>query len=54
MVLKQLRWFFRQQWRQYAGGITALILIAACNVIPAKIIGNVVDAIGATMLLSAG
>lgn len=47
MVLKQLRWFFRQQWRQYAGGITALILIAACNVIPAKIIGNVVDAIGA-------
>ncbi len=45
MILKQLKWFFRQQWRQYAGGITALLLIAACNVIPAKIIGNVVDAI---------
>lgn len=44
-ILKQLKWFFQQQWRQYLGGIIALILIAICNVIPAKIIGNVVDAI---------
>lgn len=46
-ILKQLQWFFRQQWRQYLGGITALVLIAICNIIPAKIIGNVVDAISA-------
>ncbi|MGN1279165.1 MAG: ABC transporter ATP-binding protein [Limosilactobacillus sp.] len=44
-ILKQLGWFFRQQWRQYLGGVVALILVAICNVIPARIIGNVVDAI---------
>lgn len=47
MILKQLKWFFHQQWRQYVGGISALLLIAVCNIIPAKIIGNVVDAISA-------
>ena len=47
-ILKQLGWFFRQQWRQYLGGVVALILVAICNVIPARIIGNVVDAISAT------
>lgn len=36
---------FRQQWRQYLGGVIALILVAVCNVVPARIIGNVVDAI---------
>lgn len=46
-ILKQLGWFFRQQWRQYLGGMVALILVAICNVIPARIIGNVVDAISA-------
>lgn len=46
-ILKQLRWFFRQQWRQYLGGVVALVLVAICNVIPARIIGNVVDAISA-------
>ena len=46
-ILKQLGWFFRQQWRQYLGGVVALILVAICNVIPARIIGNVVDAISA-------
>ncbi|MGM9891742.1 ABC transporter ATP-binding protein [Limosilactobacillus sp.] len=46
-ILKQLRWFFRQQWRQYLGGVIALVLVAVCNVIPARIIGNVVDAISA-------
>lgn len=44
---KTIKMVFPQQWRQYAGGIAALLLIAACNVIPAKIIGNVVDAISA-------
>lgn len=45
IILKQLKWFFRQQWRQYLGGIIALVLIAICNIIPARVIGNVVDAI---------
>lgn len=46
-ILKQLKWFFRQQWRQYLGGVIALVLIAICNIIPARIIGNVVDVISA-------
>lgn len=44
-ILKQLKWFFREQRRQYIIGIAALLLIAFFNVIPARIIGNVVDAI---------
>lgn len=44
-ILKQLKWFFREQRRQYLIGIVALLLIAFFNVIPARIIGNVVDAI---------
>lgn len=52
-ILKQLKWFFRQQWRQYLGGVIALILIAICNIIPARIIGNVVDAISAHRITAA-
>lgn len=44
-ILKQLKWFFREQRKQYIIGIAALLLIAFFNVIPARIIGNVVDAI---------
>lgn len=42
---RQLNWFFKEQWREYLGGVIALILVAICNVIPARVIGNVVDAI---------
>lgn len=52
-ILKQLRWFFRQQWRQYLGGVIALLLVAICNVVPARIIGNVVDAISAHRVVAA-
>ncbi|WP_295728084.1 ABC transporter ATP-binding protein [uncultured Limosilactobacillus sp.] len=44
-IFQQLRWFFRQQWKQYFGGVLALVLVAICNVIPARVIGKVVDAI---------
>lgn len=44
-IFRQLKLFFKEQWKQYLGGIIALILVAICNVIPARIIGNVVDAI---------
>lgn len=52
-ILKQLRWFFHQQWRQYLGGVIALLLVAICNVVPARIIGNVVDAISAHRVAAA-
>lgn len=44
-IFRQLNWFFKEQWREYLGGVIALILVAICNVIPARVIGNVVDAI---------
>ncbi len=44
-IFRQLSWFFKEQWREYLGGVIALILVAICNVIPARVIGNVVDAI---------
>lgn len=46
-IFHQLKWFFRQQWRQYFGGVLALVLVAICNVIPARVVGQVVDAISA-------
>ena len=46
-IFHQLKWFFQQQWRQYFGGVLALVLVAICNVIPARVVGQVVDAISA-------
>lgn len=46
-IFHQLHWFFKEEWKEYLGGVLALLLVAICNVIPAKVIGNVVDAISA-------
>ncbi|GEO78199.1 multidrug ABC transporter ATPase permease [Companilactobacillus mindensis DSM 14500] len=44
-IFSRLSWFFKHQWKQYLIGVIALILVAICNVIPPRIIGNVVDAV---------
>lgn len=44
-IFSRLSWFFKHQWKQYLVGVIALILVAICNVIPPRIIGNVVDAV---------
>jgi len=44
-IFSRLSWFFKKQWRQYLIGIIALILVAICNVIPPRIVGNIVDAV---------
>lgn len=44
-IFSRLSWFFKHQWRQYLVGVIALLLVAICNVIPPRIIGNVVDAV---------
>lgn len=51
-IFRQLSWFFKEQWREYLGGVIALILVAICNVIPARVIGNVVDAISDHRVIS--
>lgn len=44
-IFSRLSWFFKRQWKQYLIGVTALILVAICNVIPPRIIGNIVDTV---------
>lgn len=44
-IFSRLSWFFKHQWKQYLVGVIALILVAICNVIPPRIIGDVVDAV---------
>jgi len=42
-IFTRLDWFFRKQWKQYLFGVIALIVVAIFNVIPPRIIGNIVD-----------
>lgn len=44
-IFTRLSWFFRRRWRQYLSGVFALLLVAICNIVPPKIVGNVVDAV---------
>lgn len=44
-IFSRLSWFFKHQWKQYLLGVIALILVAICNVIPPRIIGDIVDAV---------
>lgn len=44
-IFSRLGWFFKKQWKQYFIGVVALLLVALCNVVPPKIIGNVVDGV---------
>ncbi len=44
-VLLQLRWFFKQQKKQYIIGVGALVLVSILQLFPPKIIGLIVDAI---------
>lgn len=49
-IFQQLAWFFKQEWKRYFLGVAALLLVAAANVIPPRIIGQVVDAISSRHL----
>ncbi|WP_334329160.1 ABC transporter ATP-binding protein [Companilactobacillus sp. HBUAS59699] len=44
-IFSRLGWFFKHRWKQYSLGVIALLLVAACNVIPPRIVGVVVDAV---------
>ncbi|AXQ78182.1 ATP-binding cassette domain-containing protein [Streptococcus chenjunshii] len=44
-IVKNLWWFFRLEKRRYLLGISALSLVAVLNLIPPRILGNVIDAI---------
>ncbi len=44
-IFSRLGWFFKHRWKQYTLGVIALLLVAACNVIPPRIVGIIVDAV---------
>lgn len=44
-IFSRLGWFFKRRWQQYSFGVIALLLVAVCNIVPPKIVGNVVDAV---------
>ncbi|PSW18820.1 multidrug ABC transporter permease/ATP-binding protein [Photobacterium sanctipauli] len=59
-IFWQLRWYFRQQWRRYAGAIFILILVSLFELLPPRAIGWIVDGVvsgeidSGTMLLWLG
>lgn len=44
-LLKKLSWFFKLEWKRYFIGILALSLVSVLNLIPPRVIGEVVDSI---------
>ena len=44
-LLKKLSWFFKLEWKRYVIGILALSLVSVLNLIPPRVIGEVVDSI---------
>ncbi|EIT85882.1 multidrug ABC transporter, ATP-binding protein and permease [Fictibacillus macauensis ZFHKF-1] len=49
-VLYNLRWFFKKEWKRYSIAIGTLILLGVLEVIPPKLLGNVVDEIASETL----
>ncbi len=50
MIIKKLWWFFRQEKRRYLIGILSLSLVSVLNLIPPKVMGQVIDSIDAKNL----
>ncbi|MGF1765041.1 ABC transporter transmembrane domain-containing protein [Aliivibrio kagoshimensis] len=42
-IFAQLFWYFKRQWRKYLGAILILTVVSLLEVIPPKLIGQVVD-----------
>ncbi|WP_165329162.1 ABC transporter ATP-binding protein [Streptococcus tangpeifui] len=50
MIIKKLWWFFRQEKSRYLIGILSLSLVSVLNLIPPKVMGQVIDSIDAKNL----
>lgn len=42
-IFKHLSWFFKQEKKAYISGVGALLLIAIVNLLPPKIMGDIID-----------
>jgi len=51
-IFLRLRWYFRIRWKEYSAAILMLTLIALLNLVPAALIGRLVDAVAQQKLTS--
>ena len=49
-IIRELKWFFKKEKKAYIIGILSLVVIAVCNLLPPKIMGNIVDRINSQQL----
>lgn len=45
-IFKELSWFFKREWKSYFLGILFLLIVAALQLVPPRVIGIVADDIG--------
>ena len=51
-LIRKLAWFFKLEKRRYIIGILALSLVSVFNLIPPRVIGQVIDRIASKHLTS--
>ncbi len=51
-VFLKLKWFFKENWKSYTIGVFALMIVAVLQLVPPRIIGEVIDEIAAGMITS--
>ncbi len=51
-LIRKLAWFFKLEKRRYIIGISALSLVSVFNLIPPRVIGQVIDRIASKHLTS--
>lgn len=51
-VFLKLKWFFKENWKSYTIGVVALMTVAVLQLVPPRIIGEVIDEIAAGMITS--
>ncbi len=44
-LFSQLSWYFAREWRRYLGAVSLLIVIAILQLLPPKVVGEVVDGV---------
>ncbi|MFC3394804.1 SmdA family multidrug ABC transporter permease/ATP-binding protein [Brenneria rubrifaciens] len=44
-LFAQLGWYFRREWRRYAGAVALLIVVAILQLLPPKLVGVIVDGV---------
>ena len=51
-VFLKLKWFFKENWKSYMIGVIALMIVAVLQLVPPRIIGEVIDEIATGMITS--